>query len=93
MTSTGADEIFSGGKGGDTFVFDVPFGHDRITDFRAGSGQHDVIETHAFTSFDNLLEHTSQVGADTVIAYDPDNTITLVNLQMSQLRAADFDFV
>ena len=59
----------------------------------AGSGQHDVIETHAFTSFDNLLEHTSQVGADTVIAYDPDNTITLMNLQMSQLRAADFDFV
>src|SRR5215212_2080774 len=93
LTSTDANEVFSGGKGGDTFVFDLSFGHDRITDFRAGSGQHDVIETDAFSSFDQLLERTSQVGADTVIAYDPDNTITLVNLQVSQLHATDFDFV
>lgn len=35
----------------------------------------------------------TQVGADTVITFDADDTITLHNVQMSSLHASDFVFV
>ena len=32
----------------------------------------------------------SQQGADTVIGFDPNNTITLQNITIAQLHAGDF---
>jgi VCBS repeat-containing protein len=93
LRSTAADETFFGGRSGDTFIFDLSFGHDRITDFQAGSKRHDIITTDAFTSFDDVLQHSKQVGTDTIITHDDANSITLSNVLLSQLRAADFSFV
>jgi hypothetical protein len=39
------------------------------------------------------LDASDQVGADTVITLDADNTITLVGVQQTSLQAADFVIV
>jgi hypothetical protein len=46
-----------------------------------------------FADFASVQSHMKQVGADTVITYDPANTITLQNVQTANLHAGDFLFV
>lgn len=90
----GGDTI-TGGSGNDVFVFGPNFGKDTITDFVAGAGTDDVIEFDdaVFADLSSVLAAASQVGADTVIAYDANNTITLKNVAMSNLHQDDFRFV
>ncbi|WP_395174170.1 hypothetical protein [Roseibium alexandrii] len=41
----------------------------------------------------SVLAAAAQIGADTVITYDANNTITLENVALSSLGSDDFAFV
>ncbi len=95
LSGGAGDDSLSGGAGSDVFVFAPGFGRDTITDFVAGSGTADLIEFDdaVFADLNAVLAAATQVGADTVIAYDADNTITLKNVTKTNLHADDFRFV
>ena len=59
------------------------------------SGGSDIIrfeEIDGVHSFAELGSHMSQAGANTVITLDATHTLTLDNVSMSALSAADFVF-
>lgn len=94
-TITGGDgnDTLTGGAGNDTFRFTARFDHDTITDFAAGTAIGDVIDfTSLFADFTAVLVASQQVGGDTVITLDGNNTLTLQNVAISQLNANDFLF-
>lgn len=95
LTGGRSDNHFTGGSGSDVFVFASGFGKDTITDFVAGSGTDDAIEFDdaVFADLSAVLAAASQVGDDTVITYDGDNTITLKNVTKTNLHTDDFRFV
>ena len=88
------NDILTGGANNDTFMFTQNFGHDTVTDFKAG-GDADVIEfyTNVFADFAAVQNAMQQVGNDTVITLDADNTITLQNVNAANLHASDFGFI
>ena len=89
------NDTITTGAGNDTIIFRPGFGLDTITDFQAGAGSVDVLElaNSLFTDFEDVLASAAQVGSDTVITYDADNSITLKNVAMTSLHQDDFRFV
>ena len=77
--------------GADTFVFAPGSGSDSVFDFR--QSDHDRIDVSAY-GFHSLAEMSiSSTGADTRIAFDPTNNLTLVGLSdPGVLRGSDFIF-
>jgi hypothetical protein len=85
----GADRLV-GGNGPDVFVFAGAFGHDMVVDL---SGEDVIRLDHAeFADFGAVLSHASQVGGDVVITLDAANSITLLGVQLVDLKANDFVF-
>ena len=93
---TGNDAL-TGGANNDTFVFAPGFGKDVITDFTAGTvTAHDVLQISMGTAFDTLAEilaAATQVGANTVINFDLNTSITLNGVTKASLVDADFKFM
>lgn len=89
------NDTLVGGTQSDTFVFAANFGRDVVSDFVAGAGTDDVMQfDHAlFADFNAVLAAATQDGANTVITYDANNTITLTNVAVASLHANDFIFV
>ncbi len=91
------NDTLVGGAGNDVFRFGLGFGKDVISDFAAGAGVADVIEFAgfgaSFDSFTEVMAAATQVGSNTVIAFDISNTITLNNVSRSLLVADDFRFM
>lgn len=85
------DDILTGGNGNDLFVFEVDFGKDVITDFT--SNDRIQLDIELFDSFLSVMAASHQVGADTVITLNANNTITLQNVQLTSLHANEFLFV
>ena len=77
--------------GADTFVFAPGNGDDFIHDFR--QSDHDKIDVSAY-GFDSIEDMTiTDSGADTVIAFDATNIVTLVGFgDPTILQATDFIF-
>jgi hypothetical protein len=76
-------------------VFNSGFGGDRITDFGAGAGPGDRLafdHSLGVTTFESVLALATQVGADTVIRFDPSNFIILENVAKANLASDDFTF-
>ncbi len=69
--------------------------HATITDFTVG-GIEDEIEVRTDVGFNenfqDILDHSTQVGANTLIDMGFENTITLLGVDRSNLTAADFVF-
>ncbi len=88
---TGNDTL-TGGTGDDRFVFAAGDGVDVVTDFSPGDASGDLIDLHGYgvTVFNDLQTHMTQAGNDTVIFFDPQNQITLHNVQLAQLNSGDF---
>lgn len=86
---TGHDILY-GGRGYDTFVFNGPFGVDRVLDFRAGV---DVIDLSALglSGFDELKGDIHAGWFRTTIALD-EGTIVLYGSGARHLDADDFIF-
>jgi Ca2+-binding RTX toxin-like protein len=85
------DNTLTGKNGNDMFVFGPVFGEDAITDFSRGS-DHIKFEGGMLATFAALQAASHQVGANTVISIDPDHSITLQNVALTSLHAADFLF-
>jgi Ca2+-binding RTX toxin-like protein len=86
------NDILTGGAGDDTFVFASGDGLDTITDFTPTGPSADVISLHGYgvTTFAALQADMTQIGPDTLIAFDAQNHITLQNVTIAQLNAGDF---
>jgi RTX calcium-binding nonapeptide repeat (4 copies) len=80
-----------GPGGSNTFVFGPGFGQDRVMDFQAGQ---DTLQfsPSLLTSFAGAMADARQVGASTVITVDPNDSVTLVNVNMSSLTSSNFHF-
>ncbi|WP_162246060.1 hypothetical protein, partial [Aureimonas sp. Leaf460] len=90
---TGVKDVFNASTGVDRFVFDVSSGNDVINRFATAGTSHDIIEIdHDFAAAFSDLAIVSS-GADTIITLSPTDTITLVNVQASQLSNQHFLFV
>ncbi|NSY46597.1 hypothetical protein [Agrobacterium tumefaciens] len=91
LNGSDGNDVLNGGAGSDTFIFNLGFGHDTIQDFTKGK---DIIEFEygLFANWQDLVAKTSQVGADTKISYDAENSILIQNVAWAQLGADDFRF-
>jgi len=92
---TGVDTLF-GDAGDDIFQFRRDNQNDRIEDFTAGAGTDDTIRLRdygsAFDSFTEIFNASFQSGANTIIDLGSGDTITLVNVNRSDLHSDDFIF-
>lgn len=63
-----------------------------IVDFVAG-GVDDAVRLDAgVSSYQDAMQRAAQVGANTVFTFGPGQTLTLSNVALSNLTAADFSF-
>ena len=90
-TNTGSAYIYEH-DGDDLFVFANGDGNDTINDFKAGAGTNDVMDVTDFGFADAaaVIGNASQVGADTVIQLDADDSVTLLGVNVSDLHEDDF---
>ena len=92
LTGGIGDDVLTGGSGDDLFVFQDGGNDDSVSDFVAGPGTEDVLDVMAFgfaTKADAIAAAT-QVGADTVIQLDADDTVTLLGVNAGLLSDDDF---
>ena len=94
MIAGGAgDDQLTGGDGNDTFAFADGDGQDQVDGFAGGDGAGDVIDLSGVAgleSFGDVQGLMSQVGADTVIALNGADSMTLVGVDYTTLRSDDF---
>lgn len=83
----GGNDTLTGGSGADTFLFNGTISNEAITDFGAGAGPGDVISLALGSSFT-----VAQSGADTVLHFGVNSTVTLLGVTMASLSADDFAF-
>jgi VCBS repeat-containing protein len=88
----GPHDTLTGGNGPDTFVFGPGFGHNVITDFDVHNDQIQI-DHSLFADFSAVMAHTADdAHGNAVIAYDANNTITLLGVNHAQLLAHSSDF-
>src|SRR5262245_47775346 len=84
-----SDPLF-GQLDADRFVYTDAYGADTLGDFfGSAGGQHDLVDLTGFTeisSFADVMSQSSQVGADVVIDFGGDNTLTLQNTFIASLQ-------
>ena len=104
LSGTTGNDTFDGGAGNDTlsglagddaFVFKANFGRDTITDFTVGAATADVLQfdNNLFADFQSAMAAAAQVGNDTVITVDSNNSVTLKNVKLAALHEDDFRFI
>lgn len=82
------DDVLIGGTGKDTFRFAPGDGHDVIKDFSAG----DAIDIYAYLK-GGLAPSIQDVGDDVVLSFANGDSITLMGVDPSILKAAYYGFV
>jgi hypothetical protein len=82
----------TGGAGSDTFMLRMGDDLDKITDFTFGVGGDTLIFSGnpVVTSIANLK--FTQIGADLGIKYGVNSTVILLNHNMTDVQAANFEF-
>ena len=84
------EDYLIGGNDKDMFVFGRGDGHDTIADFQIG---HDVIKLVGLHHIDSLADLNPVQDTDGVLLQiDPDNSIRLLDVDLSQLSDKDFWF-
>jgi hypothetical protein len=88
----GPNDILNGGPGADTFVFVQNFGANTVNNF---TPLVDALEfSHSiFADAAAVLGDAQQVGTDVVITQDAQDVVTLHDVQLANLHAADFHLV
>jgi Ca2+-binding RTX toxin-like protein len=97
INGAGGNDNLWGAGGNDTFVYErkfgaVDFGKDTIFDFDANH-DHLQFDHSVFANFADVQAHMTQIGNNTVITYDANDSVTLLNVHMAALHASDFVFV
>ena len=83
------NDRLTGGNGPTRSCLDPDFGHDVVTDY--GPADRIEFDGGVFQNFKQVSAASQQVGADTVINLDADNSITLLGVPLSSLHASHFD--
>lgn len=88
------NDILFGGRGADTFVFDVTSGdQDTVLDFQAGVDLIELASAGAsFDSFAEVIAAGSQSGNNVVFDFGGGNQLTLNNILLNDLSESDFGF-
>jgi Ca2+-binding RTX toxin-like protein len=92
MIVTGnAGTTLTGGAGADTFAFPNVMGHDSVANFGVAK---DVLQFNMtlFANFASAMAAASQSGANKVFTIDADDSVTLYNVNKSDLTASNFHF-
>jgi len=82
------NDVMTGGKDPDLFVFNAGFGMDVIAAFK--QDDHIQFDHGLFPDAHSALLASQQVGDDTVITLDQNNTITLQGVHLSSLHESNF---
>ena len=88
----GPKDTLIGGPNADVFVFPQNFGADTVKNFTPGVDQL-LFSQSMFANVAAVLSDAHQVGSNVVIAHDPQNTVTLQNMQLSSLHASDIHII
>lgn len=90
----GGYDTLTGGAGSDLFIVAPNWGVDVITDFTAGAGTEDAVifSSAIFSSFDQVMAHSAQVGNDVYIGDGYGDTVVLLNVNQAALHSNDFGF-
>lgn len=88
----GPNNSLTASLGEDTFAFAPNFGMNMINHFSPTLDRIEFSKSE-FTSFTAVQNHMQQMGANTVITYDPSDVITLTGVHTSSMHASDFEFV
>ena len=93
VQALGDDTMTAAGEH-ETFRFDLNSGQETITDFAATGRGHDLLSLPMGLSYhlSEILRNASQVGDNAFIALGHGSSITLDNVAVSALSAADFQF-
>ncbi|WP_277755315.1 glycosyl hydrolase, partial [Teichococcus oryzae] len=92
LNGKGGNDILTGGKGRDTFVIARGEGSDTITDFKAGQDILRFEDLGGINSFSALKAAGTQSGANTVFKLGNGQVLTLENVKLASLGAADVSF-
>jgi Ca2+-binding RTX toxin-like protein len=99
LAGAGGADILVGGAGDDLFVFENNGGHDSIFGFQAGAASEDQLDLQAFdfmnlfADYDDFFANAvSEVGGNTVVAFNADDSVTLIGVAMNDLHQDDFLF-
>jgi serralysin len=84
------NDTLTGGGGADIFVFRSGYGADIITDFSVGFDQVDLSGLNQFSTFAAVMSAGSQVGLNSVFNFGYSLSLTLTNVALASLSAADF---
>src|SRR6185295_6939287 len=88
----GPRDTLNGGAGADMFVFPQNFGAETVKNFTPGTDAL-IFSQAMFANVAAVLADAHQVGSDVVITHDPQNVVTLQNVQLTNLHASDFHLV
>ena len=88
----GPNDILNGGAGADTFVFPTNFGSNTVNNFTPGTDALQFSQA-MFANVAAVLGDAQQVGSNVVITHDPQNVVTLHNVQLTNLHASDIHIV
>lgn len=87
------NDTLTGGSGVDYFDFMTGFGKDTISDFSHSQGDAIEFSTSVFANYAAVQAASAQVGANVVITFDANNTLTLAGITLANLQASDFHFI
>ena len=84
------NDLITGGAGADEFYLQDLAGHDTITDFNSKGID---LSTHDHILSDGESYTARQRGDDTLIEFDNNTSVTLLDFKKSQLDAGDISFM
>jgi Ca2+-binding RTX toxin-like protein len=88
------NDLLTGGAGLDNFVIKQGFGRDTITDFGATPANQDLLQVSnkVFANMQAFMAGARQSGTDVIITATPTDVLTLKNVTLASLDAADLRF-
>ena len=93
LTGGTGNDILFGGRGADSFVYDVSAdGADIVLDFTPGTDILSLSGSELFDSFAEVIAAGTQQGQAAFFDFGDGNTLTLDGVILDELMEADFDF-
>jgi Ca2+-binding RTX toxin-like protein len=93
INGNAGNDTMTGGAGIDQFWhLGSGAGLDTITDFAAAAGESIVLSQLQFANYAAVQAKMTQVGSNVVIAFNGSQSLTLQNVTIGQLSAANFTF-